>query len=379
MTKLIYGTQVNDQLQGTNNNDILHGSAGSDVLLGLAGYDIVDYSRHGKAVTMLPAGLMSKGGVDKDQLVGIEEVIGAIGHANTINATGVNGGVSMNINLAKNALEVKNIPRYGDQRFTVKNFVNVLGSEGADTIIGGIGNHRFQGNGGNDYLDGGKGNDYLDGGADNDRFRGSVGRDTIIGGEGYDTVDYSKLGKAVTMLPAGLMSKGGVGKDQLVRVEEVIGAIGHANTINATGVNGGVSMNVNLAKNKATVNNIPYVGNQSFLVKHFVNVLGSESADKIAGNVNNNHLQGNGGDDWLNGVAGHDTLLGGAGADTFVLADSHSGFYHQNSDDHALISDLSIHEDVVQLSIHVEYRLSHSNGNSYLGQFTNGHWDNVAV
>jgi Ca2+-binding RTX toxin-like protein len=473
MTKFFNGTKNNDNLVGTDiNSNIFQGSVGNDILLGLAGHDIVDYSLLGQAVTMLPRGVMQKGLSDTDKLYSVEEVIGAVGHANIIDASGVTDGVSLNVNLALNTLVVTNIPYLGDQHFTVKNFVNVLGTEGADTIIGNVKNNTLQGNGGNDFIDGGAGQDLLSGGLDNDTILGGIGNDTLNGDEGndllnggagkdllnggagddalngndgndtlnggigndalvggnghdslkgdegndfidggvgddyldggagddylkggtgndilaglagYDVADYSNLGQAVTMLAQGVINKGHLGTDQMYSVEEVIGAVGKANTINASGVSGGVFMDINLGHNQAIVKNIPYVGDQYFTVKNFVNVLGTEGGDKVLGNVQNNNLQGNGGNDLLNGVGGKDTLSGGAGADTFVLGDANGGFYHnQRWSDYAVIQDLNLSEDKVQLSNIVEYRLtsSSSDGNSYLYEYTDERWDAVAV
>jgi Ca2+-binding RTX toxin-like protein len=415
---VLNGDEGNDFIDGGAGNDSLQGSAGNDTLAGLAGYDVADYSNLGQAVTMLPQGVVSKGSSGTDQMVGIEEVIGAVGKANTINVSGVSGGVSLNVNLTVNKLMVKNIPSLGDQNFTVRNFVNVLGTETADVIVGNVQNNNLQGNGGDDLLDGAGGNDTLLGGAGNDSLFGANGDDSILGGDGndfigadagndfvdggagedylqgsagndilaglagYDVVDYSYLGQAVTMLPQGVLSKGNLGTDQMIGIEEVIGAVGKANTINASGVSGGVYMDVNLENHQAVIKNIPSLGDQNFTVRNFVNVLGTETADKIVGNVQNNNLQGNSGNDLLNGVGGKDTLLGGAGSDTFVLGDANGGFYHnQRWDDYAVIQDFNRYEDKVQLSNAVEYWLTSGsgNGNSYLYEYTDERWDAVAV
>jgi Ca2+-binding RTX toxin-like protein len=470
MTQLFKGTHNNNHLVGTDNNDIFLGSTGNDTLIGLTGYDIADYSHLDRAITMLAAGVMQKDNLGTDRLYGIEEIIGAAGHANTINASGVGGHVSVNLNLAHKKLTVKNIPYLGDRHFSVSNFVNVIGSDVADTIIGsaqnnhlqggmgndfidggnakdtlvggqdddtilggngndsiegnqgndtidggnghdvllggedndaiggdkgndtisggtgndallgGNGNDYIQGDDGNDFIDGGAGHDSIDGGAGDDFLQGSAGNDTLAGLTGYDVVDYSHLGQAVTMLPGGVMQKGDLGKDRLYGIEEVIGAVGHANTIDASGVNGGVSMEVNLEHHQAIVKNIPYLGDRHFTVRNFVNVLGSEVADTIVGDAHNNYLQGNGGDDLLDGAEGNDTLLGGDGSDTFVLADAHGGFYHDRKwRDRAVIRDFNRHEDKVQLSDDVDYWMSSKNGNSYLYEYTDGRWDGIAV
>jgi Ca2+-binding RTX toxin-like protein len=534
MTKYFNGTRNDDNMVGTDiNSNIFQGSTGNDIMLGLAGHDVVDYSNLGHAVTMLPQGVMKKGVVGTDQLSSVEEVIGAVGHANTIDASGVgyDNGVSLYVNLATNELNVKNIPYVGNLNLTIKHFVNVLGSENADIIIGDAQNNNLQGNNGNDiidggagkntidggagndslvggkdedtliggngndilkggagndvlnggagndslsgnegndvlnggngndsllgnegndvinggdgndtliggidndalfggngddylqgdegndFLDGGAGNDYVDGGVGDDYIKGSAGNDILAGLAGYDVVDYSQLGKAMTMLPGGLMQKGTLSKDQMYGIEEVIGAVGYANTIDASGVKSGVSMNVNLEHHQAIVKNVPYVGDQHLTVKNFVNVLGTENADTIVGDAKNNTLQGNAGDDTLNGAAGNDTLLGGlgndsllggagndllqgtdgrtagagqkdylfggTGADTFVLADAEGGFYgRQGEYDYAVIRDFTAHEDKVQLSDDVEYRLINDHGTSYLYEYTDNHWDTIAI
>lgn len=190
MTKFFNGTKNNDNLVGTDiNSNIFQGSLGNDVLLGLAGYDIVDYSLLGQAVTMLPRGVMQKGLLGADQLFSVEEVIGAVGKANTINTSGVSDSVSLNVNLALNKLVVKNIPFLGDQNFTVKNFVNVFGTEGADVIVGNVQNNNLQGNAGNDFIDGGNGQDLLSGGLDNDTILGGKGNDTLNGDQGNDVLN----------------------------------------------------------------------------------------------------------------------------------------------------------------------------------------------
>ena len=49
-------------------------------------------------------------------------------------------------------------------------------------------------------------------------------------------------------------------------------------------------------------------------------VRGSQFADTLLGDVNNNTLDGQGGNDVLDGRGGNDTLTGGGGSDTFVYA-----------------------------------------------------------
>ena len=62
----------------------------------------------------------------------------------------------------------------------------IVGTEGDDTLGGGIGDDLIQGLGGNDRLTGGFGDDRLEGGEGNDTLDGQWGADTLEGGAGDD-------------------------------------------------------------------------------------------------------------------------------------------------------------------------------------------------
>jgi Ca2+-binding RTX toxin-like protein len=77
------------------------------------------------------------------------------------------------------------------------------GTEGDDTITGGLGNDAISGLGGNDVLSGGDGNDTLDGGSGNDTLVGGAGNDVLSGGDGDDAL-YGGAGDTIV---------GGTGND----------------------------------------------------------------------------------------------------------------------------------------------------------------------
>jgi Ca2+-binding RTX toxin-like protein len=56
----------------------------------------------------------------------------------------------------------------------------------------------------------------------------------------------------------------------------------------------------------------------NFAISKFENVIGSNFADTITGDANNNNLSGEGGLDTITGGLGKDTLSGGAGNDQFA-------------------------------------------------------------
>ena len=106
-------------------------------------------------------------------------------------------------------------------------------------------------------VDGGEGDDYIIAGA---------GNDVIDGGAGSDTVSYAESNAGIVLDFSTGTITGGYGEgDTLTNVE---------------------------------------------------NVVGTNFADQITGDTDNNYIEGGAGDDTLQGSEGDDTLLGGAGDDT---------------------------------------------------------------
>ncbi len=290
------GGRGSDTLDGEKGNDILEGSRGNDVLDGGKGNDTADYSQLNQAVTLNAVGVVEKGSLGTDQILNIETIVGATGKANTIDgSTGTSGVTSFDVDLSQNRLTVENIPDLGDVTFTVENFVNVTGTTQDDRIIGNAEDNVLIGNGGNDF------------------FGGSAGNDTIDGDDGgvndNDTVDYSGLGEAITLGATGTIVKdGGLGTDQLFRVETIVGDANQANTIDASDAGNGASINVDLAAESLQINNIPEVGTLNRTVVNFDNVIGTAGDDTISGNGKDNTFGGSAGNDSISGDGGNDTV-----------------------------------------------------------------------
>ncbi|KST65049.1 calcium-binding protein [Mastigocoleus testarum] len=298
---LLNGGDGNDSLDGGNGRDILEGSKGNDILNGGNGKDTADYSQLTEAITLEAVGVVNKGSLGSDQIVNIETIIGATGQDNKIDgSTGRSGVTSFNVDLSQNRLTVRNIPGFGNVKFAVENFVNVTGTSQNDKITGNAQDNILIGGGGNDF------------------FGGTAGNDTLNGDDGgNDTVDYTGLGQAITLSPTGIVQKdGGLGSDELVRVERIIGDANQDNTIDTSGTGNQVSVNVDLAAETLQVNNIPGVGTLNRTVVNFVNVVGTTQNDNISGNQQNNTLTGDAGDDLFGGSAGNDTINGDDGNDT---------------------------------------------------------------
>jgi Ca2+-binding RTX toxin-like protein len=168
-----------------------------------------------------------------------------------------------------------------------------------------------------DFLFGTAFNDQMYGFNGNDTLRSSTGGDYMDGGAGFDTADYTNLGRAITILPRGAVTKAGVGTDQLVNVERIIAPIGQINTIDGSSSTGFASFTINLANNSLIVNNT-FVGRLSFTVQNFSNAIGTANNDNITGNSFTNIFSGLNGNDTLAGGAGNDGLSGGNGNDILI-------------------------------------------------------------
>ena len=142
----------------------------------------------------------------------------------------------------------------------------ILGSRFSDQLIG---------NAAHNWLDGGGGNDRLVGAAGNDSLHGSLGNDFLYGGDGADLLD------------------GGAGVD-------------HAGYSSAT-----TGVLADLAQPSANLGEAAgdrYVGIEA--------LEGSDHADTLRGDAQDNQIFGGNGDDRLEGRDGNDAVFGGNGNDT---------------------------------------------------------------
>lgn len=261
----------------------------------------------------------------------------------------------------------------------------LVGTISSDRIFGTNDSDSLYGLGGNDLLEGFAGNDYMS------------------GGEGFDTADYSRMGRALTLLPRGLVSKNGLGFDQLSSVEQVVGASGYNNAIDGSSGNGSTSFDINLGAERLAVNNVPGVGTLSLTVRNFVSVRGTQNSDVIVGSSKANYLDGQAGNDILIGSGGNDQLVGnagidilngtsssfrgfreidqfngGSGSDGFVLGDRLGSFYRSGgSTDYALIKDFSS-SDRIQLGAGEVYQVRRDASGFDLFVIRNGVADLVA-
>ncbi len=341
----LFGGNGNDNLLGEEGDDVIFGSAGNDIINSGDGIDTLNYTGLGQAITLFADRTEKGGGLGSDrpsEPPSTEIIIADPGFINVIDISGTD--LASLIDLAGERFDIFDVPRV----LTIKNFVNVIGSNQNDTIIG---------NELNNILIGGSGDDF---------FGGSAGNDIYDGGDGIDTLDYTGLGQAITFFPDRI-EKGNLGTDREVVptvIEIVIGDVGLANTINASSLESPVSVDVDLSKGSLIGVNISGVANSIGTVKNFVNVIGTKQNDTIIGNELNNII---------NGFGGQDTLFGGAGQDTFVLGEDGNVLYRNSGlEDLAIIEDFVSGEDKIQLTGNISDYSFFNQGSSNFIALDNG-------
>jgi len=239
--------------------------------------------------------------------------------------------------------------------------INLTGSSGNDTLIGGSTTQKLFGGAGDDRLtysstlttiDGGIGNDTLvfngsgpstinlanttigstnlagiesidtsgittavtiTGNADANTLKGSAAADTLLGGDGDDTIFYDA---------ADVLVDGGNGRDTLVLNQTVATTVNLAATADQV-VGGGTAINFEDVDGTGSTAALTITGDGT------ANTLkGGTAADTISGGAGNDTIEGGGGADSLYGNAGDDTLTyhagatrieGGDGNDTLIL------------------------------------------------------------
>ncbi len=277
----LIGGDGEDLLRGGGGNDLLTGGADADTLDGGGGRDTANYAAAptiGIIVSLLLGrGFGAASGESSgDVLLGIEDVIGSGGADSLIGEEGANllDGQGGNDSLA--------------------------GLGGADTLSGGSGNDRLDGGEAADLLRGGLGNDRLDGGGEADTLEGESGADTLDGGEGDDLLLRDSLA-------GGDLLVGGYGSDAVSYAAAGAESTGGVGAALAEGGFAGAALGD------------AYVGIETLIGTGFADtLLGNALANGLVGGAGNDVLAGLGGDDLLDGGAGNDSLTGGAGHDTLI-------------------------------------------------------------
>ena len=249
------------------------GTSGNNTIVGVGQINTVDYSSLSQGITILPGGTVTKGTLGTDTLSNIQNIIGATGKTNTVDASSSTStsnyivfGEAASATSSTQSLAVNGTGVPFPLSFSLTNFNNVLGTAGNDTLIGGVGSYSFNGEG------------------------------------GTNTADYSSLSQGVTILPGGTVTKGTLGTDTLTSVQNIIGATGKTNTVDASSststsnyiVFGEAASAINASASLA-VNGTGSPFPLSFSLTNFNNILGTAGNDKFTGGFGNYTINGEGG------------------------------------------------------------------------------------
>ena len=229
--ELIDGLAGNDTLRSGGGNDTLRAGAGDDVVYSGKGNDVVD------------------GGDGYDYLYFTDATAGVVIDL----PTGVASGGA------------------GADRIAA--FELIFGSAFDDTFVGNDASVGFLGLDGNDTLTGGAGRDHLE---------GNGGDDVIDGGDGVDNTAYYSAAFAVDVNLGTGIATGGLGRDTLRSIEDVVGSV---------------------------------------------------FGDTLTGSTADNRLEGADGDDRFFSTAGNDVLDGGNGIDTATYVLARSAYTLRRADD----------------------------------------------
>jgi uncharacterized repeat protein (TIGR01451 family) len=195
------GTPGNDVLCGLGGKDVMEGRGGNDALIGGAGFDLSSYRASPAGIKGdLLAGSVT-GGAGRDLLRGIEGLMGSRGDDRLMGDQGDNqfygasgddaivgrGGVdSIVYKLAGRSVFVDLVlgQAVGEGRDSLSGVEEVIATDFADRLSGGVRSEAFHGRAGADVLIGRGGNDVLDGGKGGDLLYGGPGVDRCRQGSG---------------------------------------------------------------------------------------------------------------------------------------------------------------------------------------------------
>ena len=367
---LLAGGSGNDVLNGNWGDDILEGGPGDDILNGFWGTDTASFAGDAAGVTVTlsiaddgtSSGTATGAATGNDTLLGIENVIGGDGNdVITGNAYSnvMEGGAGDDVldggwgtDTASFASAMQGVTVVLTDPASEPDGIAGGSASGADigndslrnfeNVIGGAGNDSITGNGQDNTLDGGAGDDLLDG-------RG-----------GIDTVTYAGYAAPVTVnLAAGTATGADIGNDTLLGMENVTGGDG-ADTITGDAVDnviigGNDNDLINGGDGDDTIHgdglpdyvgimsespviDLPYVGSGYDTIHGGAgqdHIFGGLLGDRLYGEEDNDTIFGEDGWDLIDGGTGRDYLDGGAGRDTIIGGDGNGYVVGEGGDEGA--------------------------------------------
>lgn len=317
----LYGEDGNDQLVSGAGNDYLEGGAGDDWLLGGAGSDTLyggagnDTADYSTAAAGGPAG----SGLKPDSYGSYRGI-----------SVDLNNGSGYSDRSSDKLVDIENLigSQYDDVLF---------GNSGGNVFEGGQGNDNLDGGGGSDTASyagetssvtvsllkqgamqstGAAGDDILKnfenitGGKGNDTLEGDAGSNILDGGAGIDTVTYASATSGVTLSLQSIgkmQATNGAVSDTLISIEKIIGSAFDDKLTAAEAYSSSINAGA---------------GNDTLIGGSFSDTLCGEAGnDIIDGGINSDIVYGGEGADVINGGAHNDKLYGDEGNDTISGGD----------------------------------------------------------
>ncbi len=286
----VHGTDFADVIRGDGVENRLVAYAGNDTVSGAGGDNIILAGEGDDSIN---------GGAGDDEIWGEEgnDTIDGAGGRDVARYLKAPGSVNANLTtgVVRDGHGTTDTLINIEDLHASANSDNIVGSSTENRLFGFGGNDTISALGGDDVILGGEGDDSLNGGAGDDEIWGEAGADTIDGGDGSDLIRYREDARGVTVdLTAGSATDGSGATDTLRSIENVHGSE-HADAI--TG---------NSDDNRL----FGFSGNDT--------IFGADGADILLGGDGSDSLSGGDGNDQLWGEIGTDTLDGGAGAGDVV-------------------------------------------------------------
>ena len=236
----IFGSNFDDSFIGDNNSNFFTGGAGNDTLNGGNGNDSASYSTSPVGVTInLTLGTVPDGFGTTDTLISIENITGSnfddilIGNNSSNSFTGGAGNDTLNGGNGNenDSASYSNSPTGATVDLTLGTAADGFGT--TDTLIS------------IENVFGSNFDDIFIGNNKSNSFTGGAGNDTLNGGNGSDTASYSNSTAGVTVdLTLGTAADGFGTTDTLISIENVVGSnfadriTGDANNNRLTGGTG---------------------------------------------------------------------------------------------------------------------------------------------
>ena len=290
----VIGSGGDDTLTGSAGDNEFAGEAGDDSLFGGAGDDIYSFGIGGDSDTVVDSA-----GVSDAIVLGAGVGLAGVSLATSGDDFLIDLGGGDNLRIAGFVSAGDRIERliFDDGTDIGLGQYAAIGSTADDLLIGA----SHSGGEGADSLVGTIGNDSLSGGEGDDFFAVGLGADTVDGGVGVDVISYSGFSGAIDVDLAAGTSQGTGFSHSLSFIENVIGSA-HADYLEgdsgANEIAGREGADTLFGRDGADM------------------LFGDGGADSLGGGEGDDALFGGDGSDVLAGDAGRDQIYGGAGDDT---------------------------------------------------------------